>query len=101
MSVKFSISDNQTTQEGYGFSLVDFEIDGDVLAPEDLKEINLKLPDESGVVLSGRGPVWLYAALVHHYHPVQWIATRDLRLGGAVVVSSHVKSPSSGDVVKF
>jgi len=68
----------------------------DVLAP-------LQIPDLRGaaeaevpaagtepVVLSGRLPVWAFAALAHTYHPRPWVGTFDPRLGGAVVVERHV-----------
>lgn len=51
------------------------------------------------VVLSGRLPVWAFAALVHLYHPRPWVGTFDPRLGGAVVVFSHVADITVGDVV--
>jgi CRISPR-associated Csx3 family protein len=53
-----------------------------------------------GVVLSGRLPVWAFAALVHFFHPRPWVATFDPRLEGGVVVMSHDPSgPAVGDVV--
>ena len=53
-----------------------------------------------GVVLSGRGPVWLYAALAHNYHATAWVGTFEPRLAGAVVVERHVETaPAVGAVV--
>ncbi|KUH33938.1 hypothetical protein APY94_04200 [Thermococcus celericrescens] len=81
------------------FTLVHFETDGHV-SPEELK--SLKPPTvkgSRGVVLSGRGPIWLYAFLVHWYHPTLWVATYDPRLGGAVVVEVHGGNVKVGDVV--
>lgn len=55
-----------------------------------------------GVILSGRGPVWLYAYLTHLLHSFAWLAVHDPRLGGAVVVSRHVPTaPSVGSVVRL
>ena len=52
------------------------------------------------VVVSGRLPVWAFAALAHLFHPRPWVGTFDPRLGGGVVVMSHDPSgPSVGDVV--
>jgi len=52
------------------------------------------------VVVSGRLPVWAFAALVHLFHPRPWVATFDPRLGGGVVVMRHDPAgPSVGDVV--
>jgi CRISPR-associated Csx3 family protein len=52
------------------------------------------------IVLSGRLPVWAFAALAHHFHPRPWVGTFDPRLGGGVVVATHdPNGPSVGDVV--
>ena len=50
------------------------------------------------MVISGRGPVWLFAALAHEYHPRPFVATFDPRLGG-VVVESHTPNHKVGEVV--
>ena len=56
-----------------------------VFTPDSLKK--LEPPDpvfhkfaHKGVVLSGRGPIWLYGFLIHFYHPTKWVATYDPRL---------------------
>jgi len=53
------------------FVVLEFELGRD-LTPDDLKDI--KPPDpvknkfsSKGVVLSGRGPIWLYGYLIHFY----------------------------------
>jgi CRISPR-associated protein Csx3 len=81
-----------------------FEMSAELLSPERLGEIGL--PAEAlqrqhlGLILSGRGPVWLYAYLVHLAHPFAWVATHDPRLGGAVVVQRHrADAPALGSVV--
>jgi CRISPR-associated protein Csx3 len=86
-----------------GATLLEFEIDGGVCEPADIA--NLNPPDvdgTKGVIISGRGPVWLYAALAHHYHTTQWVGTFDPRLGGAVVTSRHSRTaPPVGTVVEI
>ena len=79
----------------------------DVLAPAQLPELLRAVEDAvpaagtEPVVLSGRLPVWVFAALAHTYHPRPWVATFDPRLGGAVVVQSHMPgAPYVGDVVR-
>ena len=83
------------------FTIVDFAIEGGVCEPADLASITPPDVDGTkGVVISGRGPVWLYAALAHHYHVTAWVATFDPRLGGAVVTSRHSPSaPAVGSVI--
>ncbi len=81
------------------FTLVSFDTEGPI-RPGVLK--TLKPPavnGRKGVILSGRGPIWLYGFLVHYYHPTVWVATYDPRLGGAVVVESHVPGVTPGDVI--
>ncbi|AAC06660.1 CRISPR-associated ring nuclease Crn3/Csx3 [Aquifex aeolicus] len=86
-------------------TLIEFELKRD-LVPEDLKKINP--PDavknkfaNTFIVLSGRGPIWLYGFLIHFYHPTKGIGVFDPRLGGAVVVSSHSPNKKVGDVIKW
>lgn len=74
-----------------------------VITPDMLKSMIEQapaVPCDRGVVLNGRAPIWLMAALSHEYHPARWVATFDPRLGGAVVVSRHHKeAPQVGEVV--
>jgi len=51
------------------------------------------------VVLSGRLPVWLFAALTHYYHPVTAVATFDPRYNAGIVVASHKAEYKVGDLV--
>ena len=87
------------------FTIVDINLPSGVITPEDLKVIDvdsLPIPKPgSGIVLSGRAPIWLYGYLVHHYHIASWVGIYDPRLGGAVIVASHTPSKHVGDVVKF
>lgn len=92
-----------TTTEHDGYTLLEFEIPGGVCEPSDLATLTPpEVPGTGGVVISGRGPVWLYAALAHHYHTTQWVATFDPRMGGAVVTSRHSRTaPPVGTVVEI
>lgn len=81
-------------------TVVEFEIEDNVCTPDVLT--TLKPPEvdaTKGVILSGRGPVWLYGCLLHHYHPTAWVATFDPRIGGGVVVASHTKDIQTGEVI--
>lgn len=67
---------------------------------------NIELPKElkgnenRGLILSGRGPIWLYTYLSHLAHTFAWVAVHDPRCGGAVVVQRHTEqSPSIGEIV--
>ena len=83
--------------------LLDITLVNGVLNPEDVQKLIADLPvadgGTEGVILSGRMPVWAFAALVHHFHPRPFVATFDPRLAGGVVVASHMEGVNVGDVV--
>jgi len=96
MAVKFQTKDHE------GFVLVEFELDPPVITPEELKAITPPaVPVGKGVIISGRGPIWLYGAVIHRFHPASWVGVFDLRLGGGVVVESHVPDVNVGDVIEL
>lgn len=83
------------------WNLVEFELEN-TLEPADLKTI--ELPDikkfyNKGIILSGRGPIWLYGLLIHHFHPTPFVATFEPRLQAGVVVESHSKDYQIGDLI--
>lgn len=86
-----------------GHTLVSFELEGGVIDNTALAEAVATAPEApmgKGVILSGRGPIWLFAALTHEYHATPWVACFDPRLGGGVVVQRHhADAPSLGEVV--
>lgn len=89
-----------TLKEEKEFTLVSFEMD-EVLIPEDLAALTPpKVNGAKGVILSGRGPIWLYCFLTHFYHPTKFIATYDPRLEGAVIVERHASEYKIGSVIK-
>lgn len=90
-----------TTTPINGATLLKFDIPGGICEPSDLATLNPPEVDGSqGIIISGRGPVWLYAALAHHYHVTAWVGTFDPRVGGAVVTSRHSRTaPALGSVV--
>ncbi len=96
--INFKVSEQKT------YVVVEFEIN--TISPEDLKSIAPPDPvagnfAHKGVILSGRGPIWLYGFLIHYYHPTLWVATFDPRLQGAVVVESHTSDMKVGEVVSM
>lgn len=76
---------------------------GGIATPQDIGDITAKIPSGGDFVaiISGRLPVWVYAALTHHLHPAIAVATFDPRLNGGVVVSSHVPELKVGDIIDF
>lgn len=90
-----------TTLGGHDATQVAFTIGGDgSLDPSALTTMDPPAVDGSkGVVLWGRGPVWLYSALIHHYHATRWVGTFDPRLGVVVVSRHHGSAPAVGSVL--
>ena len=85
------------TRELESFTVIHFELKNSI-EPGILE--NLKIPSvnpRKGVVISGRGPIWLHCFLAHRYHHTKFVAIYDPRLG-AVVVQSHSKL-REGDVL--
>lgn len=85
-----------------GFVVITFTLADGNATPDMLQAIDLgNLDFGQGFIISGRGPVWLFATLTHLLHPSQWVATHDPRLGGGVVTQSHIGDVAVGDVIKF
>jgi len=79
------------------FTLIHFELEKPI-KPDDLKNLNVpEVNPRKGVVISGRGPIWLHCFLAHKYHPTPFVAVYDPRLG-AVVVQSHTDL-KEGDII--
>jgi CRISPR-associated protein Csx3 len=99
--VIFSVLDIEA--DGYPATLLEFTISGDgTLLPEELPAVINQIGDidgTKGVIVGGRGPVWLYGALLHHLHVTRWSATFDPRLGAVVVASHHPDAPTPGTVL--
>jgi CRISPR-associated protein Csx3 len=87
------------TTETELYTLIEFQIQDGIIAPEYLAQLTPPTVNaRKGVILSGRGPIWLYASLIHFYHPTVWIACYDPRIG-AVVVQSHSPHVKLGEVI--
>jgi CRISPR-associated protein Csx3 len=86
------------------YAIVTFELQEQGITPATLRDLSPPDPIKEnfahkGVVLSGRGPVWLFGFLIHYYHPTKFVATYDPRLEGAVVVESHGSECVPGDII--
>ncbi|MDH7515423.1 MAG: CRISPR-associated ring nuclease Crn3/Csx3 [Bacteroidota bacterium] len=101
-NLKITFVGEGTTESGKAFQFVDLFIGGDGnIAPEDLKSVRLpkKIDWSKGVVLSGKGPIWLYGTLIHLCHPATWVAVDDPRIGAVVVESHAPEPPFVGDII--
>ncbi len=87
-------------KEKENYTLIHFELEANII-PGILKQLNPpKVNGTKGVVLSGRGPIWLYCYLVHYYHPTKFVATYDPRIGGAIIVESHEQKLGVGEIIE-
>ncbi|MEM3408493.1 MAG: CRISPR-associated ring nuclease Crn3/Csx3 [Candidatus Micrarchaeia archaeon] len=94
MTITFNVEEREK------YTIISFQMD--IMSPEDLQNINPpKVDCSKGVILLGRGPIWLYGYLIHVYHPTKFVATYDPRLQGAVIVESHTKEYSIGELIKI
>ncbi|MCX7757930.1 MAG: CRISPR-associated ring nuclease Crn3/Csx3 [candidate division WOR-3 bacterium] len=76
------------------------------LEPSDLKNIELPDPVKEGfssklIIISGRGPIWLYGFMIHYFHPCKAIGIYDPRLDGAVIIETHSNEYDTGEVIKI
>jgi len=71
------------------------------IKPEELKYV-IPPPIPGGMVLliSGRGPIWLYGHLIHHYARLtKAVAIFDPKIPGYVVAASRTQELKPGDVI--
>jgi CRISPR-associated protein Csx3 len=101
MVLQFTATETNTNSES--FTLLEFQIinpEG-IIQPSELKLIQFpEIDTTKGLILSGRGPVWLFGYLAHHYHITPWLASYDPGQGGGIVFSTHSMSKSVGNCVK-
>ena len=91
MSVKFVVAELSE------YTIIHFELENPI-KPEELKDSEIpKVNPRKGVIISGRGPIWLHCFLAHKFHHTKFVAIYDPRLG-AVVVQSHTDL-KEGDVL--
>ncbi|MBA4848976.1 CRISPR-associated ring nuclease Crn3/Csx3 [Emticicia sp. BO119] len=83
------------------WNFVEFELAKNI-EPADLKKMimpDIKKFYNKGVIISGRGPIWLYGVLIHHFHPTRFIATFEPRLNAGVVIETHETEFHIGDLI--
>ena len=82
------------------FELIEFTCPDEGATPEMLADVKVgEFKHGKGVVISGRGPVWLFGLLFHEAHFAKWVASYDPRLEGAVVFESHDPGVKVGTVI--
>jgi len=80
---------------------------GGVMNPADLPTLSKRVEEilsyqgwDALVGISGRMPVWAYAALTEKCHPAKGVATYEPRSNGLIIVSRHSEEvPGVGEIV--
>ena len=103
MTVIFSEVDVEVA--GYPATLLRFTLgeDGNI-SPSQLPAIVDQLGSidgMKGVIISGRGPIWLYGVLMSACHATRWVATFDPRLGAVVISKHHKAAPNVGQILEM
>jgi CRISPR-associated protein Csx3 len=101
LDIQLKLSRHQAVN-GLKYQRLTIELTGSdrIIHPQDLRKLELPggIDTTQGVVLTGRGPIWLYGYLIHELHPTAWVACHDPRLG-AVVVATHTRGVSVGQII--
>lgn len=85
-------------------SVLTFSLPTGNVTPDDIAPAIAALPQIQGtkVILSGRGPVWLFGAIALAVkNNVATVATFDPKLGGGIVVHSINPAHPVGSIIPF
>lgn len=86
----------QFIQTDQNFQILDFYVDGN-LTLDPGKLAGVQLPSganlDKGLIINGKGPVWLYARLAGLCRDFPWIGTFDPRFGSLIVLSRIPEMP--------
>lgn len=87
-------------KEDYTFIIIESDSKDGIFVTEELSNINSPCQRfNKGIILSGKAPIWVYAALVHYFHPTAWLAIYDPGLNSAVVVMTSTRGVAPGDLI--
>jgi CRISPR-associated protein Csx3 len=94
---------HHTTANGLPYQRLEIELTrrDRLIYPEELAAIALpaRIDTTCGVVISGRGPIWLHGYLLHELHPTAWVGFYEPRLNAAIVASTHCRTVKVGEVI--
>ncbi len=83
-----------------GCTRLEFSLPGGFIEPEMLSCAPVDVPRDSGILLSGRLPLWAYAALtVSFLRTNPWVAVYDPALDAFVVVGSRIPARRPGETL--
>jgi len=96
--IKFNLTEGRV-------QILEFKIEG-VFEPRELEALTLPgISPSKPLVISGRGPQWLYQYIAHHYHYVRLLATYEPRINKGIVIEAPATryigkaiDPETGDL---
>lgn len=99
--VKLQVIHLSTAQQHCQTLVIDLLAPQRFIKPDALQSLALPatLDLQREVILFGAAPTWLYSYLINQCRPAPWIATYDLRLQSAVVISSNTSEYTPGDTL--
>ena len=107
MTLSYSVSENCPILNEEGKQVLTctvLNIHGDNISPTELDRNAVPDIMGTGVVLSGRSPVWVFSFLTHVLgNKNRYVATYDPRIiegGAAVVVATGSRDQNIGDIIK-
>ncbi len=69
------------SEEGLAYQHLRINLAGadGIITPEDLKQLQLPkdIDPTKGIIIEGKGPIWLYAYLAHQCHATAWLGCYD------------------------
>jgi len=83
--------------------IFEFELKGSV-NPDEVSNIEKQLPDLDGeiLIITGKGPAWLYCLIMRKYlYRFAIIAVYDPDLQTAIIVNSHLRYFKLGDLIQL
>ncbi len=94
---------NHLNPQGLKYQLLSIELTRPdrIIYPEELAQLELPkgIDTTGGVVISGRGPIWLHGYLIHELHPTAWVAYYEPRMQAAIVAATHTRLVKIGQVI--
>ncbi|MEI7770234.1 MAG: CRISPR-associated protein Csx3 [Chloroflexales bacterium] len=74
-----------------GIYQIGLRVSGGYFDYADVPDITLPIiPSDAGVIIDGKLPNWIFAAIIRRYVDCAWVALREPRSDGAVIVASRL-----------
>lgn len=86
------VIDTFLTTTSDDFQILSFKLSKESISVDDLNKITIpNLDSKKGLIVSGRGPIWLYLYLYNKIKNVRWFASFDPRFGALITKAKNPK----------